>query len=392
MHFPRVVLKAGKDKPVRAFHPWIFSGAIDLVDESCKPGGLVSVHAKDNSFLGIGYFNSNSQISVRMLTFKQEEISADFFKRKIETAVELRKSFISENTNAYRLIHSEGDFLPGLIVDRYADFLVVQFQTLGIEVLKPSILEALKSIGGIQGIYERCDPAVNKFEGMDKKSAVLFGSEPPELVETQENGCRFYVDIHNGQKTGFFLDQRDNRKLIGKISKGKRVLNCFSYTGGFSIYARKGGASEVTSVEISEKVTELAKKNFQLNQIESANYKFISQDVFDYLREDKAEYDLIILDPPAFCKNKHQVMEASRGYKDINLFAMKRLAQGGILFTASCSSHISQDLFQKIIFAAAKDAKRDVQVLKKTAHPMDHPVNIYHPEGEYLKGLLCRVI
>ncbi len=389
---PEIVLKKGKEKPVLAFHPWIFSGAIELVDDAIVPGELVKVLASDNTFLGIGYFNPQSQISVRLLTFKNEPLDISFFKHKIVQAKKFRESFLPAETNAYRLIHSEGDGLPGLIVDKYADFLLVQFQTLGMDKLKPFILEALNSLVRPKGIYERADAKVGELEGIVRTSQVLAGDKPPELIQIKEYGKSFLVDIMKGQKTGFFLDQRENRKLVGEHSKGKRVLNCFSYTGGFSIYAALAGAQSVTSVEISEHASELAKKNFELNKLTGDHYKFVSKDVFDFLREaNKEEYDLIVLDPPAFCKGKGDVQKASRGYKDINLQAMKHLSSGGLLFTFSCSSHIDPDLFQKIVFAAAKDAKKDVKILSKICHPWDHPMNIYHPEGEYLKGLVCAV-
>ena len=392
MKLPQVVLKKDKEKPLLACHPWVFSGAIDLIDDEIKPGELVTIYTHNQTYLGTGYFNPKSQISVRVLTFKEETINAQFFKAKIEQAFSLRKEFLPPKTNAYRLIHAEGDGIPGLIVDCYGDFLVVQFQTLGIEKLKSFIVEALESVMKPRGIYERGEERTNSLEGKKSASQTLAGTQAPELVQIEEYGRKFFVDIQKGQKTGFFLDQRENRKLVGEHSKGKRVLNCFSYTGGFSVYAAMGGAKSVTSVEISENASRLAKKNFELNHIpDSAEYEFISKDVFDFLREDKADYDFIVLDPPAFCKTKGDIGKASRGYKDISLQAMKRIIPGGLLFTFSCSSHIDPDLFQKIIFAAAKDAKRDVKILLKTSHPWDHPINIYHPEGEYLKGLLCIV-
>ncbi len=389
MQLARVILKSGREKSVLAFHPWIFSGAIESVDDFHEAGDLVSIYAHDKSFLGIGYLNPKSQIAIRVLTFREEQIDINFFRRKLEQAIDLRKKYISENTNCYRLVHSEGDFLPGLIVDRYATFLVVQFQTLGMEKLKPFILEALQLIPGIEGMYERSDAPSRELEGIGKKVGVLTGKELPDLIQIEENGLPFYADIKKGQKTGFFLDQRDNRKLIGELSNQKCVLNCFSYTGGFSVYAAKNGAKSVTSVEISGPAQKITRKNFELNQCSG---EFVTEDVFDYLRRDQSEYDLVILDPPAFCKNKNQIKDAARGYKDINLFAMKRIVPGGLLFTSSCSSYIEAELFQKIVFGAAKDAKRKVQILKKTFHPIDHPVNIYHPEGEYLKAMLCRVL
>lgn len=391
MNTVRVVLKPEKDKPIRGFHPWVFSGAIDLLDDHYKTGDLVKVYSNQEEFLGIGYLNPHSQITIRMLSFKDEPIDLAFFVERMEAAKKLREEFLPPKTNAYRLIHSEGDFLPGLIVDRYGDYLAVQFSTAGIDALKPLIVEALKKVFPAKGIYERDDQESRRIEGLDEVLVALAGEEPPDYVEIEEYGHRFLVDIKHGQKTGFFLDQRENRKKAALLAKGKKVLNCFAYTGGFSVYAAKSGAGSVTSIEIQERAVNTMKTNFELNDLKGDQYRFISEDVFDFLRTDTGMYDLIILDPPAFCKHKNQVREAARGYKDINLCAMKRIAANGILLTSSCSSFIEPELFQKIIFGAAKDARRDVQIIEKTSHAFDHPINIYHPEGEYLKGLFLWV-
>ena len=402
----RVILKPDKDKPIRGFHPWIFSGAIDRLDDNYKTGDLTKVYSAKEEFLGIGYLNPRSQIAVRMLTFKDEEIDLQFFIGRMEEAKKLRDYFFNHPspsplpegegkgegiTNAYRLIHSEGDFLPGLIVDRYGDYLVAQFLTAGMEILKPVLLDALKYVFDPKAIYEHDDVDARRMEGLEESTHVLYGKEPPEFIEIEECGHKFIVDIKLGQKTGFFLDQRENRRKIAGFSKSKRVLNCFAYTGGFSVYAAKAGAKSVTSVEVQERAFNNMKTNFELNGISGSQYEFVCEDVFDHLRSDKQIYDLIILDPPAFCKHKNQIQQAARGYKDINLYAMKRLSSGGILYTASCSSFIDPDLFQKIIFGAAKDASRNVQIIEKTSHPFDHPINIYHPEGEYLKGFFLKV-
>ncbi|MBI3999267.1 MAG: class I SAM-dependent rRNA methyltransferase [Candidatus Omnitrophica bacterium] len=387
----RVVLKPQKDKPIRAYHPWIFSGAIDLLDDNYQTGDLVKVYSNDESFLGVGYLNPRSQIAVRMLTFCDEEIDLAFFVKRMEQAKKLREDFLPPRSNAYRLIHSEGDFLPGLIVDRYADYLVTQFLTAGMDALKQVILDAMKKVFPSKGIYERDDSEARKQEGLEKSLVALSGEDPPDYVEIEEYGNRFLVDVKQGQKTGFFLDQRESRKKVADFSKGKKVLNCFAYSGGFSVYAARAGAESVRSVEIQERALNTMKTNFELNGLMGEHYQFICEDVFDYLRQDTETYDLAVLDPPAFCRNKNQIMEASRGYKDINLYAMKRIAPGGVLFTSSCSSYIDQDLFQKIVFGAAKDARRNVQIIEKTSHAFDHPINIYHPEGEYLKGLFLRI-
>jgi len=387
----RVVLKKGKEKPVLGFHPWIFSGAIEAVDDFHQAGDLVRVESSQGAYLGTGYLNTKSQIAVRLLSFGEESIDQNFFQERILRALKWREEAISKSTNCYRLIHAEGDGLPGLTVDRYADFLVVQFQTLGIEKFREPIIECLKAIPGIKGIYERSEAFSRRKEGLASQKGMVLGDTVPERIEVQENGFRFWVDIQQGQKTGFFLDQRENRALVGKYSASRDVLNCFGYTGAFSVYVLKNGARSVQMVETSEPALKLCRQNFDLNQLQHKDDSFAQADVFEFLRKDVKQYDLIILDPPAFCKSKHQIQEASRGYKDINLHAIKRLKPDGLLFTASCSSHISADLFQKIIFAAAKDAKRDLQILTKTGHPVDHPTSIYHPEGEYLKGLFCRV-
>jgi 23S rRNA (cytosine1962-C5)-methyltransferase len=340
-----------------------------------------------------------------MLAFEDVAINEHFFDEKIAQAFDIRKRFMPSETNAYRLIHSEGDFLSGLIVDVYGEFLVAEFNTAGIDAWKSVIIQCLQKYFPAHSIFERSDSDLRKWEGLKRSVGVLAGNEPPDAIEIREHGLLFGVDVKGGQKTGFFLDQRENRAMVRSLSSGKRVLNCFAYTGGFSVYAAKGGAKEVVSVESSEPAVAMGRKNFERNGFMPSPqpspsgrgegegiFRWAQQDVFDYLRATKKEFDLIILDPPAFCKSKNQVQDAARGYKDINLQALRQLPKGGLLFTFSCSSYITPDLFQKILFGAAADAKRDVRILQKTSHAIDHPINIYHPEGEYLKGLLCEVI
>ena len=387
----QLILKPEKEKPIKGRHPWIYSGAIDQIDDDYKTGDLVRVYSAQKEFLGTGYLNPRSQIAVRMLAFTEGEIDRAFFSKRIDEAIELRRRFLPEKTNAYRLIHSEGDFLPGLIVDRYGDYLVVQFQTAGIERWRETVVSLLEEKVGPRGIYGKDDSQTREWEGLEKRVGLLKGGEPPDYVEIEEYGIKFIVDIHAGQKTGFFLDQRENRKLVGELARGRRVANCFAYTGGFSVYAGLGGATRVVSVETSERALNTARMNFEQNGLTQGGFQFEKKDAFDYLREVQETFDLIVLDPPAFAQSKDHLMKASRAYKDINLWAMKRLASGGLLYTSSCSSYVDPNLFQKIIFAAAKDARRDVRILKKTSHAFDHPINIYHPEGEYLKGLLCWV-
>lgn len=387
----RCILQKGKERPVLNRHPWIFSGAIDQIEEGFEAGDLVRVFSEHDHFLGIGYLNPESQIVVRMLAFEDVTIDESFFDARIAQAIEIRKRFLPAQTNAYRLIHSEGDFLSGLTVDVYGAFLVVEFNTAGIDVWKAVIVKILRRYFPEHSIFERSDSDLRRWEGLKRSVGVLAGTEPPEAIEIEENSFRFGVDVKGGQKTGFFLDQRESRAVVRDIAIGKRVLNCFAYTGGFSVYAAKGGAKEVVSVESSESAVAMGRKNFERNQLAPEQSVWVQTDVFDYLRTTKKEFDLIILDPPAFCKSKNQVQDAARGYKDINLQALRMLPPGGLLFTFSCSSYITPDLFQKILFGAAADAKRNVRILKKTSHAFDHPINIYHPEGDYLKGLLCEV-
>lgn len=387
----RCLLKPGKEKPVLAHHPWIFSGALDQIDDGYKPGDLVQVYSSSEELLGLGFLNPDSQIAVRMLTFGASEIDESFFRARIRKSLELRKQFVPAGTNSYRLIHSESDFLPGLTVDLYGDYLSVQIHAIGMERWKDVILKILQEEIPLKGIYEKMDAEWRKIEGLKGKPGLLWGAEPPDELEILENGLKFLVDIKHGQKTGFFLDQRENRKLVGEHSRGKKLLNCFSYSAGFSVYGARGGALSTVSVDSSDTALNLASKNLTLNGFSEKDHRCLHTDVFQYLRQGNEPFDFIVLDPPAFCQSKAHVDNASRAYKDVNMIAMKRLSEGGLLFTASCSSFISVDLFQKILFGAAKDTGKNIRILAKTGHPFDHPVNIYFPEGEYLKGFLCRV-
>jgi 23S rRNA (cytosine1962-C5)-methyltransferase len=389
----KCILKKGKEKPLQGRHPWVFSGAIDQIEEGLEAGDLVSLFSAGGDFLGTGYINPASQIAVRVLEFGKEPVGEALFEKKLRAAAALRETFgiLNEKTTACRLVHSEGDFLPGLIVDKYGDTLVAQFLTAGMERWKETLAGLLEKVFKPEGIFERSDSDMREKEGLEKRSGLLAGKEPPAEIEILENGHVFLIDVRAGQKTGFFLDQRENRASIGALSQGRKVLNCFSYTGGFSVYAAKAGASRVVSVELSQPAQDTARKAFERNGLKG-DFEFVREDVFDYLRKTKETFDLIVLDPPAFCKTKGQVPQACRGYKDINLCALKKLAPGGLLFTASCSTYMTPDLFQKVVFGAAKDAGRDLRIVRKTSHAPDHPVSIFHPEGEYLKGLLCQVL
>jgi len=392
-----ITLKKSRDKVLERKHPWIFSGAIDKVEGNLTNGETVQIFTSNKALVGLGSFSPSSQIRVRVWSFDPEEkIDSDFFKSKIILASELRKQLIdTSRTNAYRIINAESDGLPGLIIDRYSDFLVCQFLSAGAEFNKETIVEILADVLKPVGIFERSDVEVRTKEGLQPVQGLLRGIVPDDLIEIKENGFKFLVDVKNGHKTGFYLDQRDNRKLISEFAKDKNVLNCFSYTGGFSVYALASGVEKVVQVEASASAIELSSKNLELNNLNSTLVENINGDVFEVLRkfrDERKPFDLIILDPPKFTESSSQIQKASRGYKDINLLALKLLNPGGILFTFSCSGHVSQELFQKIVADAALDSGREVKIIKKLTQSSDHPVSLNFPEGLYLKGLVCSVI
>ena len=396
VHLSPVTLKRSRDKILDRKHPWIFSGAIEKVEGNPANGETVQILASGKKIIGTGSFSPSSQIRVRIWSFNPEEkIDSDFFRQKISLASALRKQFIdTSRTNAYRIINAESDGLPGLIVDRYSDYLVCQFLSSGAEFNKENIVEILDDVFKPIGIFERSDVEVRTKEGLQPTQGLLKGTIPEDLIEAQENGLKFLVDIKGGHKTGYYLDQRDNRKLISEFSKGKKVLNCFSYTGGFSVYSLASGAKKVTQVEASSSAIELSYRNFELNNLDSSLVENINGDVFEVLRkfrDERKSFDLIILDPPKFAESVLQVQKASRGYKDINLLAIKLLNPGGILFTFSCSGHISQELFQKIVADAALDSGKEVKIIKQLTQSTDHLISTNFPEGLYLKGLVCSV-
>lgn len=391
-NYPKIRLKPGRELIIKSGHPWIFSGAIHSRDSDLKAGDVVQAVSHQGRILGTGFYHPASDITFRLLTQnKDQSIDSDFWARRLKQAVTIRESVIDSGTNAYRLINAEGDGTPGLIVDRYANILVVSFQTLGIDLYRDTLLGLLKDQQHPDYVYERSESRSRRQEGLENRAGWLGPSPSVNTVEISENGLRFAVDIVEGQKTGFFLDQRDNRKLVQALSRNQSVLNCFSYTGGFSVYAAKGGAKEVVSVEASQSANLLASQNLQMNELQDVNFPVVSADVFKYLRESKERHNLIILDPPAFCKSKKEVARATRGYKEINLQAMKRLDESGLLLTFSCSNHIDSDLFRKIVLGAAKDAGKRVKLLKTLGPGPDHPTLLAHPEGAYLKGLLLSV-
>ena len=389
-----VVLKRGREKPVRNRHPWVFSGAVARVDGQADDGDLVWVTDARGRFLATGYLNRRSQIVVRLLTWdKDESVDTDFWRSRLERAVVGRARLVEDpRTDAYRLVHAEADGLPGLVVDYYAGWLVVQSLTLGMACRQSAIVNLLAELLEPTGIYARDDAAVRRKEGLPLETGCLLGAEPPARLEVSEHGVRFLVDIKLGHKTGFYLDQRDNRRLLAEYSAGAEVLNAFAYTGGFGVYAGLARAGGVVNVDTSAESLSLARENLALNGC--IPQEMVVGDAFEVLRRYRHErqfFDIVILDPPKFASSQGQVAAASRGYKDVNLLAMQLLRPGGLLATFSCSGLVSSELFQKIVFGASVDAGRDVQVVERLAQAADHPVLLTFPESAYLKGLLCRV-
>jgi 23S rRNA (cytosine1962-C5)-methyltransferase len=389
---PKIILKRGKEKPILRGHPWVFSGAVEKVEGEISLGEVGEIYSKEGQFLGLGHLNPRSQIILRLLTRKKEELGENFYRERILKAVALRAAWFGGKSNAYRIINGEGDFLPGLIVDRYGETLVLQCLTAGMDRLKGILTNLLAKEFRPQRIYERSDVTTRSEEGLGESSGLLYGKKLPDFIEIEEYGCRFEINVRKGQKTGFYLDQRENRFFLRNLSEGRRILDCFCFTGAFSIHAGLGGAKEVTLIDSSEEALGIAEAHFSLNQLEKIPRQFIRGDVFEILRSLKPRYDILILDPPPFAKRKGHLPSASRGYKDLNLCAFRLLDKGGLLFTFSCSHHMSWDLFQKVVFSAALDSEKNVQLIGRMGHPWDHPINLSHPEGEYLKGLICRVL
>lgn len=391
MGYPVCKLNKGRERSLQNRHPWIFSGAIQYMEEDVQPGAVVDVQSADGNFLARGYFNPNSQIRVRVLTFNDETIDTAFFAWRLRRAASWRRSLLEDDTDAFRLCNSEGDFLPGLIVDKYGDYIVVQLLTTGIESLRQPITDAISEVFSPIGIYEKSEGGYRKEEGLAQESGVLFGQEPPDLLRITECGLPFYVDIKNGQKTGFFLDQRKSRQMARSLSDGRTVLNCFGYSGAFTVACLAGGAKKVITIDTSQTALDIAKENVAFNGFDVNDEDYVKADVFMFLREFSGSTDFIILDPPGFAKSRASLQKASRAYKDINFNSIKMLPDTGLLMSFSCSGHVNTDLFQKIMFAASQDAERNLQILSKISNGIDHPINIYHPEGEYLNGFLCRV-
>ena len=393
MAYKKVYLKAGKEESLKRFHPWVFSGAIARIEGEPEEGEIVDVYTSKKEFIACGHFQIGS-IAVRVLTFRQEEINRDFWKHRLEVALDLRRSLnLVDNpeNNTYRLVHGEGDNLPGLIIDVYGQTAVMQAHSAGMHVDRMEIAEALSEVMGniVKHIYYKSETTLPFKADLGPENGFIKGGSPENVA--LENGLKFHVDWLKGQKTGFFVDQRENRHLLERYSKGRNVLNMFCYTGGFSFYAMRGGANLVHSVDSSAKAIDLTNQNVELNFPGDERHQAFAEDAFKYLDRLGDQYDLIILDPPAFAKHRDALRNALRGYSKLNAKAFEKIKPGGILFTFSCSQVVDKKDFRNAVFTAAAQSGRSVRILHQLTQPGDHPVNIYHPEGEYLKGLVLYV-
>jgi 23S rRNA (cytosine1962-C5)-methyltransferase len=391
----RLVLKAGREKSLRHRHPWIFSGAVDRVEGSPAPGDAVLVQAHDGTPLAWAAWSPSSQIRARVWSSDpQARIDEAFLAARLEAAVARRAGLLDEDHDACRLVHAESDGLPGLVVDRYADVAVVQLLSAGAERWRGFWPEAIARAAGVRAVFERSDAEVRGLEGLAPRVGPMLG-EAPAMAAIREGGLAYEVDVVRGQKTGFFLDQRDNRALAARFAKGCEVLNAFCYTGGFTVAALAGAARRVVSVDTSAEALDLGRRNAAANGLDPGRAEWVAADVFEHLRrlrDQGRRFGLVILDPPKFAPTEKHVPRAARAYKDINLWAMKLLAPGGRLMTFSCSGAIGPDLFQKIVAGAAADARADLVIERRLAASADHPVSIHFPEGEYLKGLVLRSV
>jgi len=393
MDYPKVILKSGKDQSVRRYHPWIFSGAIKKIIGKVNEGDLVKVTDNKDEFLAIGHYQIGS-IAIRIISFEPKEISVDFWRTKLKNAYALRTMLGltgNEMNNVYRLVHGEGDGLPGLIIDFYNGTAVMQMHSVGMYQHKEYFIEVLKEIYGdaLHAVYDKSESTIPEKSNIHAKNQYLYGK--PLSQNVVEYGNEFKISWEDGQKTGFFIDQRENRKLVQQYSEDKAVLNVFGYTGGFSVYAMKGGAKLVHSVDSSAKAIDLTNENIALNFDQNNQHEAFAVDAFEFLEAADQKYDLIILDPPAFAKRHNVLHNALQGYKRLNAKAIEKIKPGGILFTFSCSQVVSKENFRKSVFTAAANTGRNVRILHQLTQPADHPVNIYHPEGEYLKGLVVYV-
>ncbi len=390
--YRKIILKKGKEESLRRFHPWVFSGAIQSMDEGIEEGETVRVVTRDGSFIAVGHYQQGS-IAVRVLSFSDVEIDDDFWHARLLSAFQMRQSIgiaDSPSNNTYRLVHGEGDNLPGLVIDVYGDTAVMQAHSIGMHLARKTVAEALVQVmeTRIANVYYKSETTL-PFMTADDMNGFLYGDSDNNVA--QENGLQFRVDWLKGQKTGFFVDQRENRSLLERYAQGKRVLNMFCYTGGFSFYAMRGGAQLVHSVDSSAKAIELTRENVNLNFPGDSRHEAFCEDAFKYLEQAGDNYNLIVLDPPAFAKHRGALHNALKGYTRLNQKAFEKIERGGILFTFSCSQVVTKDHFRNAVFTAAALAKRQVRILHQLHQPADHPVNIYHPEGEYLKGLVLYV-
>jgi 23S rRNA (cytosine1962-C5)-methyltransferase len=391
--YSRVILKTGKEQSLQRFHPWVFSGAIHEIKGRVEEGDVVEVYSAKNEFLAMGHCQIGS-IAVRVFSFEKTEPDFNFWKNKLANAFAVRKKLgLADNpqTNVYRLVHGEGDGMPGLIVDFYNGTAVMQAHSAGMFVIRETIAKALKEVLGerLDAVYDKSEKTVPFKADLNAKDQYLLGES--KNFEVQENGNRFNVDWVEGQKTGFFVDQRENRRLVQEYSRDRKVLNMFCYSGGFSFYAMRGGAQMVHSVDSSAKAIDLTNENVKLNFPGDTRHEAFVADCFEYMDQNKGKYDLIILDPPAFAKHRGALVQALKGYKRLNLKAFQQIAPGGIMFTFSCSQVVPKDKFREAVFSAAAISGRKVRILNQLVQPADHPVDMYHPEGEYLKGLVLYV-
>ena len=389
----RIVLRSGKDQSLKRYHPWVFSGAIKKIYGDPGEGDIVNVYSNQDEFLGTGHYQEGS-IAIRILSFNEEEITGDFYLHRIKEAIAMREKLgLSDERaiNICRLVNAEGDGLPGLIIDYYKGVAVMQFHSIGMHMHRDLLVRGLQeALGdGLSAVYDKSAASLPSRYASGYKNEYLLGFADPSVVK--EHGNQFRVDWEGGQKTGFFIDQRENRKLLGEYAAGRKVLNLFGYTGGFSVYARQGGAEVVHTVDSSAHAVEMANENMRLNFGKAHRHKGITADAFEFLAGHGEAYDLMVLDPPAFAKHHNVLSNALQGYKRLNARAMEKIEPGGILFTFSCSQAVSREDFRKSVFAAAANTGRRVRIIHQLSQPADHPVSIYHPEGEYLKGLLCEV-
>lgn len=390
--YPQIILKKGKEESLKRFHPWVFSGAIQAIEEGIEEGDTVCLVNRNGDFIAVGHYQEGS-IAVRVLTFEDREIDDDFWHSRISSALKMRQSIgiaDSPSNNTYRLVHGEGDNLPGLIIDVYGDTAVMQAHSIGMHKVRKEIAKALVDVmeSRISNVYYKSETTLPFMDATDMNGFIYGGSDNNVALE---NGLKFRVDWLKGQKTGFFVDQRENRSLLEKYAAGKRVLNMFCYTGGFSFYAMRGGAQLVHSVDSSAKAIDLTRENVSLNFPGDQRHEAFCEDAFKYLEKAGDNYNLMILDPPAFAKHRGALHNALKGYTRLNQKALEKIERGGILFTFSCSQVVTKDHFRNAVFTAAALAKRNVRILHQLHQPADHPINIYHPEGEYLKGLVLYV-